>query len=927
LLAKIVAGLRASNREEYVRVRTLLLLSLIIVACLLLDSRTACAVAVDKSDRIELVPVGALEILPPGTVANGTPFSEIIHQSGFIPATTGSLPATRQDVWYRIAISNPDDNRQQRVLDFAESLFDEIEIHTHFDGQWHSTLTGLKFPYHSRPIDYPYIAFPLAVPAHYEGYVYVRINSMHLPVVYPAIYDQLQFQFAMMVNGGVSLLLIGVLNGVILFMVMMYFTLRERRLLVLIGLLISLLTGITYNNGFIYQLIPDQVRLHRAIYFYAMASTSVLTLQLCIGLFELRRHRRWLYRAAIVLQLLCAIPVVATFIVAPDAWLLPLNLVMLAVLLLTFIIGIDAQIRGASSAALINIGMLLWGSVTAISVLGARGVIQYNLWNRHAYESGLILLCIFFSMAIARRIQYYQIRHNDLLQKAAVAETRDQLKSEFLAAMSHEIRTPINGVLGMAQLLLHSDQTPAQRYYTNIIVTSGKMLLNVINDILDLSKVEAGKLQLMKESVDVGALTTYAATIAASFPEKSHIEYHYHVEPSVPIFILADNSRLQQLLTNLINNAFKFTEHGSIRFLVSLAKIQDSTAGSDTVTLRFTVKDTGIGVPYEMQENLFQPYVQVQQQQPGRHQGTGLGLSICKRLVELMEGTIGMQSEPGRGSEFWFEIPVLIDRERQQAYEAMSARLRNRHLLILNISEKHVRTLSEHLLHFGMTISHSHVENLEAISGCDVLIWAPMNSALSLQEVADYCGKHNIPAVLLLLARMPELEVPENLPPFVCTLSVPAGISEFVSALNGALDSKPREMISSQTPTETRAMHVLVAEDNPVNQKVIIAMLKKLGVTPHIANNGEEALTQLIARPDQFQLVLLDCDMPVMDGYEAAAAIRAWEQQQKRKRMPVYALTAHALPEHMKRCIDSGMDSVLTKPLDLDALQRVIAAI
>lgn len=910
--------------------RTLLLLSVLLsllLTGLLFDTRPACAIAIDNSNRIELVPAGVIEALPPGTVGDGATLAQVIDQPGFTVARNGSLPVTRHDVWYRIAISNPDVNRQIRVLDFAESLFDEIEVHTNFDGQWRSTLTGLKFPYYSRPIDYPYIAFPLAVPAHYEGYVYVRINSMHMPVVYPVIYDQLQFQFAMMVNGGISLLLIGILVGVILFMVMMYFTLRERRLLVLIGLLIALLTGITYNNGFIYLLIPDQVRLHRGIYFYAMAITSILTLQLCKDLFELQRHRLCLQRAATVLQLACMVPGLATVFVAPDAWLLPLNLVMLATLTLTIIIGIDAQLRGSSSATLINIGMLLWASVTAISVLGSTGVIQYNLWNRHAYESGLILLCIFFSMAIARRIQYYQIRHNDLLQKAAVAETRDQLKSEFLAAMSHEIRTPINGVMGMAQLLLHSDQTPAQRYYTNIIITSGKMLLNVINDILDLSKVEAGKLQLQKESVDLGALTTYASTIAASFPDKSHIEYFFHVDPHVPIFVLADNSRLQQLLTNLINNAFKFTEEGSIRFLVTLAKGRDVNTGGDKVTLRFTVQDTGIGVPYELQENLFQPYVQVQPQQHNRHQGTGLGLSICKRLVELMEGSIGIYSEPGKGSEFWFEIPVQIDTARQQAYEAMAARLNNRHLLMVNIPEKHVRALSEHLVHFGMTISHTHVENLESISGCDVLIWAPMTPTPTLQEIAEYCDKNGIPAVLLLRARIPEMIVPAVLPPFVCTLTVPAGISEFVSALNGAIDGKPRGMMLSPASTDNHALQVLVAEDNPVNQKVIIAMLKKLGATPHVASNGKEALTQLMANPDQFKLVLLDCDMPVMDGYEAAAAIRNWERQLGRQRMPVYALTAHALPEHFKRCIEAGMDAVLTKPLDLDALNSVIAGV
>jgi len=912
-------------------VRTLILLSLLIITGLLCDSRPVCATEINQSDRIELVTSGGLEVLPQSTVADATPLAQIINKTDFVPATRGSLPVTRHDVWYRIAISNADSNRQTRVLDFAESLFDEIEIHTDFDGHWSSTLTGLKFPYHSRAIDYPYIAFPLVVPPHYDGYVYVRINSMHMPVVYPVIYDQLQFQLAMMVNGGISLLLIGILIGVILFIVMMFFTLRERRFLVLIALLITLLVGITYNNGFVYVLMPTQVQIHRVFYFYAMAAATILMLQLCVDLFELRQQRTWLYRTAITLQLLCVMPALATLFSAPENWLLPLNIAMLTTLVLIIVIGIDAQLRGASSAALVNIGIGLWSTVTAISVLGSAGVIQYNLWGRHAYESGLILLCIFFSMAIAHRIQQYRTKHNELLQKAAVAETRDQLKSEFLAAMSHEIRTPINGVLGMAQMLLHSDQTPAQRYYTNIIVTSGKMLLNVINDILDLSKVEAGKLRLTQESVDISALTIYASTIAASFPEKSQIEYHYHVDPATPLFILTDNSRLQQVLTNLINNAFKFTEQGSIHFFVGMAKAvndsADDPSDKNTVTLRFAVRDTGIGISELQRENLFQPYVQLQSQQASRYRGTGLGLSICKRLVELMGGTLGMQSQPGNGSEFWFEIPVEIDQLRQQAYAAMAAQLHNRHLLIANLSDQHVRIMSDYLSYFGMKITHVMVENLETISGCDVLLWAPFAPSLTLQNIADHCEKNHLPAVLLLPARIIDIEPPILTAPFVCTLTSPAGTSELVSALCCALAGKPRKASARTTITSNMQLQVLVAEDNPVNQKVIIAMLKKFGATPHIANNGEEALTQLIAKPNLFQLILLDCDMPVMDGYETAAAIRTWEQQQGRQRLPIYALTAHALPEQLNRCIDAGMDNVLTKPLALDALSRVIAAI
>ena len=908
--------------KGFLRVRHLITAA--VVVCLLcLVSGRAAAVTADPGQRIMLLDANALQRLPPTAVPAGAALTQVIDHPGFATVTAPMLPATQTDVWYRFALSNPRDKPVQIVVDFTEMLFDEIELHTNLDGRWTSTLTGLKHPYDSRALDYPYFAFPLDLPALYDGHVYVRVNSAHLPGVSPSLYGSNLFHQTILIHHGTSLLLIGILAGVILIMSMIIATLREMRLFALIALLAGMLVNIAYSNGFLFKLMPHQTDFHRTFYIYAVAFTNIMWSQLYAGLFDLRHHRPLLFALSLLPQVASlAIAVLAAFH-DPAPYILMINAMAIAIVLLACITGIDAQLRKAQSAALFNAGLISWLIVTLYTILGASGVAPFNFWSRHAYEVGLLVLCVFFSLTIIDRMRYYRRQHDALLQKAAVAETRDQLKSEFLAAMSHEIRTPLNGVLGMAQMLMHTEQSTAQRHYTDIIVASGKTLLNVLNDILDLSKIEAGKLRLIEESVDLGQLITYASTIAASFPEKRAIHFEYRIDPAVPVFVLADNSRLQQILNNLLTNAFKFTDRGSIHFSVDLAADQLALAHNH-VRLRFSVRDTGVGISQEQCRELFKPYAQIELRQPSPYRGTGLGLSICKQLVELMQGHIGVSSTPGAGSEFWFDVPAPIDVERQRDYETMCNALHGKHLLIANIAEKHTRLLTEHFTHFGMQVSHASVASPEHVPACDILMCMPASATPSLTAMIEHCRQHHQTAILLIPTGIADQSVAPDLPAHIVALRVPAGISDFVAAMYSAIAHQTRNTLApaSHVPT-VRPLRVLVAEDNPVNQKVVAAMLQRLGATHTLTANGREAL-ELLQQQDDFDLVLMDCEMPVMDGYQATANIRRWEQENGRRPLPIVALTAHALPDHFERCRSAGMDRVLTKPLDINELATTL---
>ncbi len=576
-------------------------------------------------------------------------------------------------------------------------------------------------------------------------------------------------------------------------------------------------------------------------------------------------------------------------------------------------------------------GRQSWASTTKLplrdeagNIIGTFGVSR-DITERKRIEAELVETNERLTAAIAKATEMTQ-----------VAEAANAAKSNFLANMSHEIRTPMNGVIGMVGLLLDTELDDDQRHYAETVQASSESLLELLNDILDYSKIEAGSVELETVDFDLRGLLDDFASMPALRAHERGLEFICAAAPDVPSYLSGDPGRLRQVLLNLAGNALKFTHEGEISVRATLVEQSDAHA-----VVRFSVKDTGIGIAPGHQGRLFEKFTQADASTTRRYGGTGLGLAISKRLVELMGGEIGLVSEEGRGSEFWFRVRLAKQPEGDHA-AVPTTEIRGARILVVDDNATNREVLVTQLLAWGARPDEASAgpAALDALAAArdagDPFAAAILDMQMPDMDGADLARAIKADATLerthlvlmTSLGQRGDARRSQEMG-FAAYLVKPTRQSDLFNSLSAVLARTPavatnQRIITRHTAREMRrsALRILLAEDNVTNQDVALGILRKLGLRADLVATGVDAVQALETIP--YDLVLMDVQMPEMDGLEATRRVRDAGSAVLNHRVPIIAMTAHAMKDDRERCLAAGMDDYVTKPISPVALAEAI---
>ncbi len=856
-----------------------------------------------------------------------------------LPGEKISFGFTTDHYWFRFRLQNATGVTQNLFLEIAYPLIDFIRIYEpDGDGGFRHTQLGDHQPFAERPLIQNGFSIPLPVPPGdaQEYYVQVHTTSVFdVPITLSSAKNFFEYHYDSQWQNG---LFYGLLAGLLAYNLFIYLSTRERAFLFYILYLVGI-TGLTSAlDGIHFRVFANAVGWQQYASFIYINLTGVFFLLFARDFLALEERGGWVLRTT---QLLMGVNLLALALhMYVDISVTSRTTVVAGFLSITWgmVAGVVRLREGFIGARFYVLAFVLFLVLAAMATISALGLIPL-----YAFESGfqglkigIALQLVLLSMALGNRINVLKEQQMGAEQAAIEAHARSDATSEFLAKMSHEIRTPMNGVLGMAELMRDTRLDRIQNHYLNVITSSGRALLGVINDILDFSKIEAGHMELEKVDCHLEELLNETASVFSLTADEKHLEFVLNMKPDVPLYVRVDPTRLRQVILNLLGNAFKFTDRGHI-----LLRVRCKTGPAKREMLRFEVVDSGIGIPASVQRRLFTSFTQADSSITRRYGGTGLGLAISRQLVELMGGVIGVESQPGHGATFWFEIPVENADDPGAIPPFRHFEFPPAEVLLVSGLPAYQQVMTEELAPLGITVTcaGSGAETREVCRAHPgkfrVIVIdkdLPDDSGYAVaRSLADMVSPE---ADMVLVTGLRDNEEISLLQETGLRMAInrPHTCAQFRDTLALLLQARTDTTVETGTPPALESsmpdyshLKVLIVEDNDVNLMVIRGMLQKLGIRPDTAANGRLALEKLQLADSHYDLVFMDCEMPEMDGYTATRKLRIWENEYRRTPVRVIALSAHVLADARARSLGAGMDDHMAKPVNMSVLIQKIA--